>query len=465
MGETVFITDYIGGQDPILILNDLNQTQDSSRFTNRLTSDFPSENNSFTIKYLEDAVVIAENSETCEQVIADYKLGKTIALDEKARAQIFQNLPRSVSERLVKKDESYSKSIYKGRLMETHTGTPPITYVPSIASSSTMTCGFDIKDFYALPGNGNVIVLGKKGELVRFKNQKSYWKKDLQEKVLGEIQLIDLHGTGENFTLLNTANEIHLWNVDGQYETGFPIQLEAEATNEIKFYRWKGNSYFLIADINNKVVHFDSKGRELNMISSGMEISRQIDVWASQKRLFIGFANNQTFKMYDMKKKRIHREFPINSKAYPIKVPNQLFQFSMSNDHLVKYDQKGIKFEFDSYKSAKILNIQPDKSNPVIILQSLNEIHLINSEGISFSHIKLPFNEIEDVHINTAESGKTFIAIIDGLENNVYLYRTDGQLVVKKSLEGQSKVRLSTLNNQKQITTIVDQFVTQYLED
>lgn len=464
-GETVIISDYIGGQDPILILNDLNQTQDSSEFNQPLLKDFPSENGTYTIKYLEDAVVISESAETCDNLIADYKLGNTIALDKKIRNKIFGQLPRAVSERSVNNDESYSKAVYSGKIMETHTGIETIESTPIMASSITMSCGFDIVYFAVLPGNGNVIALGKNGKLVRFENQKSTWKKELKSKVLGELQLIDLHGTGENFILLNTTDEIHLWNMTGHYETGFPIKLETDATNEVKFYRWKEKSYFLIANENQKVVQFDAKGRELKMISSGMPITRRIDVWASQRRLFAGFANSSLFKMYDMEKKRVHREFAIASNSFPLKVPNQLFQYSLINNRLVKFDQKGIKTEFESYNRAKLFGIQMDKSNPIIVVQSANQIRLINSDGATFGQINLPFNEIEDVHISTDESGKTLVGVIDGLENNVYLYATDGQKVVKKSLEGQSKIRLSSTKSQKRITTIVDQFVIQYFED
>jgi len=349
--------------------------------------------------------------------------------------------------------------------METHTGVESIDNTVKPASSITMSCGFDIADFAVLPGNGNVIALGKSGELIRFEKQKSSWKKDLEVKPFGELQLIDLHGTGESFILLNTKDEIHLWNLSGHYETGFPIKLDAEATNEVKFYRWREKSYFIVADENQKVILFDSKGRELNMISSGMSITRKIDVWASQRRLFAGFANSSNFKMYDMEKKRVHREFPISAKSHPLKVPNQLFQYTLENNRLVKFDQKGIKTEFESYNRGKFIDLQMDKSNPVIIIQSANQIRLINSDGATFGEINLSFNEIEDVYINTDESGKTFVGVIDGLENNVYLYTTDGQKVVNKPLEGQSKIRLNTTNNQKRITTIIDQFVIQYFED
>ena len=464
-GETIIISDYISGQDPILILNDLNQSQDSSLFSDKLIKGFPSQNSTYTIKYLEDAVVISESAALCGQVIADYRLGNTIALDKTIRAKIFGQLPRAVSERMISSETSYSKMVYAGRLMETHTGSSEMVAQPKLASSISMSCGFDIADFAELPGNGNIVALGTKGEVLGFRNKKTAWKSDIKVKAIGEIQLIDLHGTGENFILLNTKDEIHLWNLTGHYETGFPIKLESDATNEVKFYRWKEKGYFLIADENQKVFQFDAKGRELNIIPTGLDIKRRIDVWSSQRRLFAGFASSSLFKMYDVEKRKVHREFPISAVSFSLKVPNQLFQFGTSNNQLVKFDQKGIRTDFETYSRAKLRGLQMDNSNAVIIVQSANKIRLINSEGVPFGEIKLPFNEVEDVHVFTGDSGKTLIGVIDGLENNVYLYSTDGQKVVNKSLEGQSKIRLGSTNNQWRITTIVDQFVIQYFED
>ena len=54
--------------------------------------------------------------------------------------------------------------------------------------------------------------------------------------------------------------------------------------------------------------------------------------------------------------------------------------------------------------------------------------------------------------------------MIDGLENNVYLYGTNGQLINKKPIEGQQKVVIKSIGNTLQISTIVDQFIVQYFE-
>lgn len=464
-GERAIVSDYIGGQDPILVLNDINQTLDTARFKNPLFTGFPAAGKSYIIKYLEDVVVISEKSSTCDKLLADYRLGNTIASSKKDRARIFGELPRAVSERSVSDAESFSKSVYHGRIMETHTGVSSPKETETKSDAIYLSCGFDIADFDVLPGKGNAVALGKRGELTYFANKQAKWTKKLESKAIGAIQLIDLHETGQKFILVNTASEIHLFNLEGNEETGFPIKLESNATNQVKFYRWKGNSFFLIADDAQKVSQFDAKGRELNVFKSSFIIRDQIDIWVSQSRIFAGFKGDSEFTMFELEKRKALRTFSIVSGSKSIKASNQLFQFAMQNGTLQKMDQKGSRIELGKHPDSKLIGVIEDNRSQVIVLQNNDGIELLNDQGIAFGSIKLPFRDVENLTIKTADSGKTYVCVIDGLENNVYLYSTDGAKLTSKSLEGQTKVHLQFVAGTKCISTVVDQFVIQYFEN
>jgi hypothetical protein len=463
-GEKVIITDYIDGQDPILILNDVQHTLDEFEFSNRLTNNFPTEGNSYFIKYLEDLVVLSESEVACDKIIADFKLGNTIALDYGTRNRLYGSLPNSVSERFISNKSSYSMAVYRGKLLESRVDAASIQTTTDKKEAFAFNCGFDVQDFAVLNEDKNFVVLGKKGELKCVANGKLQWTKKLNTSVKGKIQLIDLHQSGEQFILLNTSNKIHLWNLSGNYVNGFPINLNTSASNEVKFYHWNGRSYFIIANEKNQVLHFDAKGRELNIISSEINITRKIDVWTSRSELYAGFANGSSFIMYNLERYAKHREFQLHAPCLSAKIPNELLQFGIKNGKLIKITQKGIKTDYQSFDRAKILSISNTNKNPTIIVQSANEIHLLNSDGIPFGQINLPFNEVEDVYLETSNSGKTLIAIIDGLQNNVYLYRPNGEQFLQKPLEGQTKVVVRSYGFENTVTTVVDQFIVQYFE-
>ncbi|MCR9172680.1 MAG: hypothetical protein NXI10_09325 [bacterium] len=461
-GEKVIVSDYLGGQDPILILNDINQTLDSNRFENQLMNGFPSEGGSYVVKYLEDLVVFSESESACDKMIADYKLGNTIASSTSIRYRYFGELPRAVSERFVGKEQSYSKSVYQGRLMETYTGIPVPESSKELSASVNLSCGFDIKDFVVLPGQGNVVVLGTNGEVACFTKKKLAWKKQINDKILGSLSIIDLHYNGENYVHLNTTDQLYLWDLKGNNATGFPVQIDDEITTPSKFYRWRERSYFLVGTAANKLLQFDAKGRELDVYRIGHPIQKPIDIWVSQQRLFAGLASNTVqFTMFEIEKRRALRSFEILPGSKPVKVPNQLFRFSITDNMLVRMDQKGRRTEIDRYPEGKLLHV----GDKAMAVQTGKTLHLLNEEGVGFGQITLPFSDIADIYITTPASGKTYICLIDALENNVYLYGTDGSQLSNKALEGQTRVHLQTLGNSKCITTVVDQFVIQYIED
>lgn len=463
-GEQALISDYIGGQDPILVLNDINHTLDSIRFRNQLTQDFPSKGKSYTVKYLEDLVVIAEKTSTCDKIIADYKLGNTIASSVNDRYKYYGELPKAVSERSVGDGDNYSKSVYKGKIMETHTGLAVSEEPRELSASVNLSCGFDIADFVVFEGKGNVCAVGRNGEIALFKNKQLVWKKQLEGKLIGKLQAIDLHDNGEMFVLANTTSKLYLWSASGAAATGFPIALETNASNRATFYRWKEKSYFLVADESNKVTQFDAKGRELDVFKAKHEIIAPIDIWVSQKRLFAGFASSTKFTMFELGKRRELRTFDISSGSVAMKVSNQLFHFAIENGNLFRTDQKAVKDKLDAYPNGKIVKVAQDRNNQTMVLQVGNAVKLLNTQGIAFGNIPISFNQVEDVFVHTNNSGKTFVCIIDGLENDVYLFSTDGTKLNTKALEGQTKVHFQNVGTTNCISTVVDQFVIQYIE-
>ncbi|MEJ6616566.1 MAG: hypothetical protein QNL61_06585 [Crocinitomicaceae bacterium] len=461
-GKKALISDYILGQDPILILNDINQTLDQISFSNPLTSDFPSKGKKYHAKYLDDLVVFSEDETTCDRLIADFKLGSTIALNPNVQQSIYGNLPKSVSERSISDKMRFTKAIYRGKILQTLDGKREKTLVSKLSQPLSVNCGFDIKDFVLLDDGHRIISLGKKGEIACFNDGKLEWKKQLSSTVKSDLSLIDLHENGESYILLNTNSHIHLWDKLGKEISGFPIELENDATNDVHFYRWRGKSYFLIGTDNNRVMHFDAKGRELNSIKVEIPMTRKIDVWASIKTLYAGFSDGNSFYMYDVDHNKHYRNFSTTGKSVAVKIPNELIQFSIENNSLMKYDQKGTANKLGSYPNGKLLENEGLSKNPYLLIQSNNEIHFINIQGVSFGVIRLSFNEIEDAFIESLNSGNNIVAIIDGIENNVYLYRMTGEKINNTTFEGQTKVTISSKNDVKIITTIVDQFIVQY---
>jgi hypothetical protein len=458
------ISDYVLGQDPVLNLRDKEQNDTSNIFTTPLTKSFPRDNGSYQIDYLEDLVVISESRTVIDQLLADTKLGKTISSNEILRTRLYGNLPHNVSERFVNAQKAYSKAAYNGFLLEARTNQVATDNSVQQKKSFSMNVGARIIDFEVLSGEGNVVCHDQNNNLLLFLNGIREWTKKLPAKI-EHIQALDIYANGDKIICAQTYNEIFLLNKQGQNVGSFPIKLEQEITSKVKFYRWKGSGFFVFGTNDGKGRVYDMQGREIRVINIGVNATRQVDAWASQGRLFYGFANSSSFYMYDADKRKMHRNFALDNGCIAGRMPNEIYQYGLTGNSLFKYDQKGTKTELTDVPQGKILKVFDENKNPVIVVKSANEIKLMNAQGLQIGSVTLPFNEVADVDITITDNGKTLLSVIDGLENNVYLYRVGGDVLLVKPLEGQQKVDFRLSSPKKKITTIVDQFIVQYFEN
>lgn len=480
-GHAVIISDYISGQDPILILNDWNDgkiissNEAEGLYKNiRLTEKFPEVISlGFYIKRMGDFVVASTSQSVCEQVIADYELGNTVAL--KQGEEFYRELPKKVSERFISTNLIYSSTIYRNKLLQTKL--KPKTLRPNTqneildgdgsenSKTISLLTGGTVKSFKVFAGKGNVVSLTMDGQLTFFSGGKISWKKKIGKNPIGEIQLIDLNGNGEEQILCTLEHQIHLLDKQGNELNGFPIPVEAKATNEVTCYKWNGASYFVLANDKQQLLFYDSKGQRVNNFKTGLSsIKQKIDVWVSNSILLASAKDDSHCILYNINDKKEHRHFDIDKESFSVKKANELFQFSMKNNQLMSIDQKGNRKNGSSYNSGKILSIVNDKSGQTIVVRTNNELHFLSNQGNELKSFHLPFSELDYVSTFTSPSGASFFSIIDGLENNVFVYTMNGELLSKEPLTGSQQVILTWENNKEMIiSTVVDGYIVQYV--
>ena len=479
-GHAVIISDYIAGQDPILILNDWNDGKIISSkeaeglYKNiRLTKKFP-ENISlgFYIKTMDDFVVASTSQSVCEQVIADYRLGNTVAM--KQGTVFYHDLPKKVSERFISNSWVYSNSIYRNKLLQTKLRPKSVKVKLSAEnldenasdtrSTISLFTGGHVQSFKVFPGKGNVVSLTNDGQLTFFAEGKITWKKNLGKNPIGEIQLIDFKGNGEEQIVCTLEHQIHLLDKGGNELEGFPIPLEVKASNEATWYKWNGTSYFAIANDKQQLVFFDSKGQKMKSFKTGLSsVKDKIDVWVSNSILLASAKDQNQCVLYNSNKNKEHRRFAIEKESFSVKNGNELFQFSIKNNQLLSVDQKGGRKNVATYNVGKILAVLNDKGTQIIVVQTKNDLHFLNNQGVESKSIHLPFSELDYVSIFKDPDGTSFVSVIDGLENNVFIYSLNGELINKESFDGSQEANLTWYNKEMIITTVVDGYIVQYV--
>ncbi len=467
-GQNVIISDYKPGQNPVSVLSDLTQKQPENEehgfFRNiRLTHEFPAEtSDGFYIYLLNDFVIISESDELCEEIITENKLGNTLATDQLALGRIFYNLPSHVSERVITENEQYTKTVYHSKIFETRLSYKQTDDIQTDVSSEfeTLTMNVDavIQDFVSFDEKGNAAVLTATGELIYFSNGKVSWMKNLQSKGLGSLYYLESF----QYLLVTCKNSIHLLDRKGNYVVGGPIAVGSnKPIQPAVTCDWRHKLYFVYPDENGNIVVVNSKRKIQSTINHGLSgVSGPIDCWQSRGSLFLGIRNSTTFKMIDFEKKSVYRSFNIPIQNQSISKKNELLIFANDQSQLCYFDQKGNKNTLGSM-AGNIIRTPWGRNETFLINNNNGNLSVYDAYGLLIGKTTCKGVDLEMADVQTVQN-KTFITLIDGLENNVYVYDLFGRDILNNPLEGSKKCMLNWSNGQLILTTIVDKYLIQY---
>lgn len=467
-GQEAIVTDYIEGQEPIQVLYDFYKQESTNAETayfegTKLTNLLP-DSKGFHIYQLDDFVVISANRSICELIVGDYKLGNTIAQNPQKSEEIYGLLPQKVNYRSVSKTEKQSLSVYENTLLTTVVGgvvknQPNYNQPVGNQTAQSFVIGSPVRDILLIDEH-SFFVTTQDNKVLFFDKTGKKWEKTLDGAIVGDAEIIDIYANGKSQLLVAIGKKVHVLDINGNEPGGFPMDLDDQTCVQAPlFYRWKGNGFFILAVQGGRLVQFDNQGRELAVIRTQLNsIEQQPIVWVSANKPFIGIYDNNRFEMIQADTKKSFRIFPAKETNLIIKLPNEVKLFGLSNNQLISHDQRGGITRYDKFINASLFNKVTNNGVSTIAIKDQQQLKLYNPEGIQWTNIKLPFSDPSDVQVFNTTSGKTIIAGIDGLENKVYLWKTNGELYSKKLLDGSKIVRYHA----GYIFTVVDNLVVKY---
>ena len=195
-------------------------------------------------------LVMTANLETLQEVIACYRSGRTLDLNEGFRAfqqKMLESANITCYELKDDRKEAFqlasSKDLvytnvclswdaevesennvrWKVNLDAPLEGQPYI--VEDCASARKKVVAFDRQHTMYLIDSEGVIL----------------WKKPLGEAPMSEVFTVDAHNDGQTQFLFNTAHAIHLIDHNGNYMEGYPMRLPFEASNGLSVFDYNGN--------------------------------------------------------------------------------------------------------------------------------------------------------------------------------------------------------------------------------
>lgn len=478
-GAKCIVSDYVSGQDPFVVISEEMSNADTTTNAStrqyrkiQLTKSFPSNLNSgFYMMYLADKIVIAEKKETCQAIVADYELGKTVALTENIKNAIYQKLPKKVSERFISGKTAFAQSAYQNIMIKTQifrlmveNQVEEIVEIPKEQSWSQTIDGRIIQFL----GRGNQqYIWTSAGKLIAISNKQLRWKINIEGTLISDPAFIAWQGNVPNVILFNTDSKIYLINESGQNMAGFPFQIENNATNGVSFFKSKGVSNLLVMNESEQLLHIDSRGRLINSLKMKVGIVKNpVDVFSQKGNVIAvvsGSEKTQTVNLQKHKVVKTHQTIvqdrvSVNTEGGPN-------YFSVQNGSLRQIDYTGNETILANYPNAKQFKLIEGKNYTYISFVSYNKIHVLNQQGVKLFQFDIPFKELASYDVITLENGKTFAALIDGIENNLFVLDRSGRNYTPKPLEGKEQVILSEKGNGNLVvTTSGNGFVVQYFD-
>ncbi|HNR85231.1 MAG TPA: hypothetical protein PKN22_02530 [Taishania sp.] len=462
-GNEAVITDYIDGQDPIQVLYDFykkeSKVADNDYFANAQLPNVLNAKGLYVYRF-DDYVVLANNRAICETIIGDYKLGKTISQNPQKLSDVYNQLPQKVNYRKVDTTTKFATSVYKNVLLTTVVRgevTLNATEKETTDSSNSFVVGGVASDIQFIHENA-FFVTTKENKVIFFDNGKKIWEQTVDGELVGNGTLIDLYANQKNQLLVATNKKIYVFDINGAQPNGFPINLDDQTLiQQPVLYRWKGNGVFIAPLTGGRIGQFDNQGRELAIIRTKLnEITAPPIVWVSANKPFIGVTDGVQFEMIQADIRKSYRVFATNEAKLLLKLPNEIKLFGILKNQLVAYNQKGGVSYFEQFSNGTLLpTLQPELG---IVVKDGQTIKLFNSNGVQWGAIPLSFSDVADVQIFNTTNGATFIAVVDGLENKVHLYKSNGALFKEQPLEGSKMVRYYNGH----LFTVIDNLIVKY---
>ncbi|MDX1652619.1 MAG: hypothetical protein R3277_09010 [Brumimicrobium sp.] len=429
--EIILISDYRSQQNPGLILLEKSPVEDSVLLMDdirsfsgfQLTTDFPKRRKGrIFIVELEDKVVFTEKESIARQVLVDYQLGRTLALNPNKKEQFFGGLPSQVNMRSISKSQKTSLTWKKNLLFEVSTKPPGERITEEEKTTWSKGLALDLKTVTPIPDHlragvsvflsgddGSYELIGPNGNLI--------WKGNSDQKIIGEPTVIDIFENDKHQVLYRTEKNVNLLDLNGNTVGGFPYKSEERITTGISEFVWNGTKRFLFGNEKGEVTMLNSSGQELTIIQAGrhplrgipyaLNVNGNLRVWVvnEENEQYLGYLENPA-KAEILEKTTANHFIKTNGtvKAY--------------------FEQEGnVYFKAVNDSEATLLSrgsILSSDDNHIFLKQENKVVVFDHGNNLVFTQ-EVPFNEISTVDLVSTEKNQ-FLVVMDYLQNKIHLY-------------------------------------------
>lgn len=425
-----------------------------------LSSDLEGSENTdttFSVASLNGMGFLATKSSDLDAVLLELEMRKSIATDLKKYDWLNENLPQKVSYRHTRQGKAESvgwiNNQFFGIKVEKSGLEKADEETNNAKSYFTMNPGEAVVSYCALSGRGNVVIECQKN-IYGYKNGSQKWKKPIEEALLFPPTVLATKNAEQENIALHFPTEIQVIDKMGRETFSIPsnyfLPLEScVLQNKPALICTKKSELVLISGENGKVIRRISMPEEIEEIFPGELNGKAVcGILTKSKCYLVDLTNG---KRTALKVERSQCLGFTESGQCLLKGPKgmQLMDGKQTIDAQVTVDWHYVGDFTLKGETGQLFQYQ--NSLACLVTGKVRWKKTYSTQEISAVHILKTFNQIST------------LAMLDALENKVYLLDTYGKEIDMEERPGQREVQISPFgNNGCSITTYLSQFLIQY---
>ena len=284
-----------------------------------------------------------------------------------------------------------------------------------------------------------------------------YWKKKLSGKIIGDIEQVDIYKNGRQQMIFRTTKKLYLLDRNGNEvkQLSFPINSSSSDIPISIFDYEKNRNYRFLITVDNQINMYDSNGKIVRgfrpPLFESKIIRSPVHIRINGKDYIVIQLENGSLKILD---RRGNDRIIVNNKIQYS--DNSIFSYL---EHFTTTDKLGnlIKIDTKGNLTKENLNLVGENSIDIVdnSLVYLNE-NMLTIKGIT---VELPFSRFSKPKIFN-DSKNTLVSITDLTNNEIYLYKDNGELIEGFPIKGSSVIDIVDSDNdgKKEIISVLDKF-------
>jgi len=457
--RSLAIFDFKEGQSPIQNLNEkLNKTELNEEFSSYQDVSFSSlihaeGNNELYVAESDGFCLVSHQKDFLDEVLTEIKLGHSLSQNEEKTAQVYRDLPKKVTARIIDSTQTKAVSIIgynrheiafaKNDLPKEQEGKKDRDYF-------AMNPGEKVIDFAAFNERGNVIALTESNKIVGYINGLKKWEKQFS----GEVTLKSCESNKKYICVFN-KNECQLIDMFGKIQFRFTSIRNVSP----ELYTLKNKEEFLVATSENSFSLLNGQGSTIKQFSCVGKI-KDLLVRNSNNTAMV-LTDNMLYSI-DLGKRKSVSKIAVDSLYQLVKDQNGLYAVSYSQGNLNTIDSKGKKTSYSIGNFSPEFTAVSENSGATILFKKQKSLFAFDIAGKRKWSKNFPVSEITKLS-GYENAGKLLVVLLDGIENELYLLNGSGSILDNSSKHGEQKIDLSGFGARGfSITTFLGNYLIQY---